>query len=260
MRFLRFVKFFAGVAIVAAILLLLYAFGRSRPQDVPWTQLDLGAPVGLFTARKLAALTEDAPRCRALLRAAGVRFTPLPPRAGPGGCGYADGVTLDPGGSRGIAYAPHSLGTACAIAAALAVWEWEVVQPAALRHFGRPVVRIDHFGSYSCRRIYGRASGRWSEHATADAVDIAGFRLGDGTRITVARDWTGDGAGERAKAAFLHDVRDGACRLFATTLSPDYNAAHADHLHLDQAARGMRGFGGGFCPRGGAAARSTARR
>jgi hypothetical protein len=33
-------------------------------------------------------------------------------------------------------------------------------------------------------------------------------------------------------------VRDGACRLFATVLSPDYNAAHRDHLHLDEAKRG----------------------
>ena len=93
------------------------------------------------------------------------------------------------------------------------------------------VVAIDHFGSYNCRHIYGRDAGNWSEHATADAVDIAGFRLADGTRISVARDWKGDGP----KAAFLREVRDGACRLFATTLSPDYNAAHRDHLHLDQA-------------------------
>ena len=40
----------------------------------------------------------------------------------------------------------------------------------------------------------------------------------------------------------LREVRDGACDLFATTLSPDYNAAHRDHLHLDQAARGARGW------------------
>ncbi|MDP1909506.1 MAG: extensin family protein, partial [Hyphomicrobium sp.] len=41
------------------------------------------------------------------------------------------------------------------------------------------------------------------------------------------------------------DVRDGACRLFSTTLSPDYNAAHADHLHFDQASRGA--VGGRLC-------------
>ncbi len=241
MRFLAVLKFLVWLALLAAIALGLYAFTRSRPQDVPWAALNLGQPIGLFTGRKLNALTRDAPLCRALLADAGVRTTPLPPREGAGGCGYADGVTLDAGGARAIAYAPRPLATACVVAASLAMWEWDVVQPAALRHFGRPVARIDHFGSYSCRRIYGRASGRWSEHSTADAVDIAGFRLGDGTRITVARDWTGAGA----KSAFLHDVRDGACRLFATTLSPDYNAAHADHLHLDQAERG-----GSFCPSG----------
>ena len=52
---------------------------------------------------------------------------------------------------------------------------------------------------------------------------------------------------ERAKVerlgAFLREVRDGACRLFPTTLSPDYNAAHADHLHLDMAERGKMGWG-----------------
>lgn len=244
MRFIGFVKFALAIGLIGAVLFGLYAFGRQRPQDVPWTPLDLGMPVGIFTARKLAALTDDAPRCTALLEAAGVRFTRLPPRRGPGGCGYADGVAFTAGGARTIALSPAPLGTSCAVAASLAMWEWEVVQPAALRRFGRPVTRIDHYGSYSCRRLYGRATGGWSEHSTADAVDIAGFRLGDGTRITVARDWKGDGA----EAAFLHDVRDGACELFATTLSPDYNAAHADHLHLDQAARGKIGWRG-FCPR-----------
>jgi hypothetical protein len=39
-------------------------------------------------------------------------------------------------------------------------------------------------------------------------------------------------------------VRDGACDLFATVLSPDYNAAHRDHFHLDQAARGASGWRG----------------
>ena len=56
------------------------------------------------------------------------------------------------------------------------------------------------------------------------------------------RDWGGEGA-EGDEAAFLRRVRDGACGIFGTVLSPDYNEAHRDHLHLDQAARGW----GGFC-------------
>ena len=127
---------------------------------------------------------------------------------------------------------------ACPLAAALASWEWDVVQPAAYAQFGSPLRQIDHFGSFACRRVYGRREGNWSEHARARAIDIAGFRLANGRRITVASDWNGGGA----PAAFLRRVRDGGCRLFGTTLSPDYNAAHRDHLHLDMADR----FGG-FC-------------
>ena len=73
-----------------------------------------------------------------------------------------------------------------------------------------------------------------------NAIDIAGFRLEDGTRISVVDDWDEDGP----RSVFLRDVRDGACDLFATVLSPDYNAAHRDHLHLDQAARGEMGWRG----------------
>ena len=228
----------AAVALFGLLALLLYASARGRPQDLPWTPLDLGAPVGMFTGAKLASLTDEAPRCRALLRRAGVRFTALPARRDGERCGYADGVRFARGGSRRMAYAPADLGVSCPVAAALSVWEWNSVQPAAERLLGSRVRRIETFGFYNCRRLYGRDSGAWSEHATADAVDVAGFVLADGRRITIARDWR-DGGRE---ARFLREVRDGACDLFATTLSPDYNAAHRDHLHLDQAERGATGW------------------
>ena len=32
---------------------------------------------------------------------------------------------------------------------------------------------------------------------------------------------------------FLHRIRDDACKVFGTTLSPDYNVQHHDHLHLE---------------------------
>jgi hypothetical protein len=166
-----------------------------------------------------------------------VAYTALPAR-GDARCGYADGIRFGSSGSRSIGYAPAGLATSCPVAAALAMWEWNVVQPAAERLLGTRVATVEHFGSYSCRRLYGRDAGAWSEHSTADAVDIAGFRLADGRRISVVGDWAGDDA----EARFLRAVRDGACDLFATTLSPDYNAAHRDHLHLDQAERGATGW------------------
>ena len=226
-----------ALIVLPAIMLAVQHF-RGRPQDLPWTRLDLAEPIGLFTGAKLAALGTDYPQCRALLDRAGVQYARLAPVSA-GQCGYDDAVRLDPGGSRTIALDPAKPGMACPVAAALAMWEWNIVQPAALRRFGSRVVAIEHFGTYNCRDIAG--SAMLSEHAHARAIDIAGFELANGKRITVARNWSGDDA----EALFLHDIRDGACRLFATTLSPDYNAAHRDHLHLDQAMRG--GVAWGVC-------------
>ena len=214
-----------------------YLYGREyvrrHPQDVPWTELKLRDPVGRFTLRKLVTLGEQPAQCRALLADAGIADVPVPPRRSGDQCGYADGMRLAKGG-RSTAFAPTGVVTACPVAAALALFEREALQPSAARHFGSEVTAVEHAGSYSCRRLYGRAEGPFSEHATADAIDIIGFKLADGTRINVLGDWQSAGP----KGAFLRDVRDGACGLFATVLSPDYNAAHADHLHLDQAARG----------------------
>ncbi len=224
-----------GLLVLAG--LLLYGLARGNPEDLPWTKLDLTQPVGAFTGRKLAELADDGGRCTTLLRQAGVRFERLANRHDGPQCGYDHAVRFARGGALAIGYRPADLGTNCAVAAGLALWEWHVVQPAALRRFGQRVRSIEHFGSYSCRRMYGRDSGDWSEHATANAVDIAGFTLEDGTRISILRDWE-DGEDGR----FLDEVRDGACDLFATVLSPDYNEAHRDHLHLDQAGRGAFGW------------------
>jgi hypothetical protein len=236
MHFLRFLKIFLLLGALAFAALLLWGYARSHPEDLPWSPLDLSQPVGAFTGRKLAGVSGE--QCRALLSRAGVRFTPLPARAPGSRCGYEDAVRVRPGGAVEIAFAPRDLGTSCPVAAALALWEWHVVQPAALEHFGRKVAAIEHFGSYSCRRMYGRSGGAWSEHASANAVDIAGFRLEGGTRISVLADWHKSGP----RAAFLREVRDGGCRLFATVLSPDYNEAHRDHFHFDQAERGAMGW------------------
>lgn len=217
------------LAAVAAGGLMVRDYARRHPENVPWAALDLRHPIGTFTGRRLNALGEDPARCRALLTQAGMRFTALPPRNDGPQCGYDNAVRLSGSGAL-----PGDVGTACPVAAALILWEREIVQPAARRHFGRQVAAIDHFGSYGCRRLYGREEGSWSEHARANALDVAGFRLAGGARITIAADWRDPGA----KGRFLREVRDGACTLFATVLSPDYNEAHRDHLHLDQASRG----------------------
>ncbi|MBH1992585.1 MAG: extensin family protein [Sphingomonadaceae bacterium] len=227
---------FILLGVVLCLALIGYAGMRQRPQDLPWTDLDLGQPIGLFTGRKLAALTGDRAQCLALLDRAGVDYVAMQP-GGSGQCAYTDAVRLK-ADAQAIALSPASVAPSCPVVAALKLWEWQVVQPAAQRIYGQPVRTIRHFGSFSCRRMYGRSQGDFSEHATADAIDIAGFTLADGRRISVLGDWPGEGK----DAAFLHAVRDGACDLFSTVLSPDYNAAHRDHFHLDQAERGKTGW------------------
>lgn len=220
-------------ALLATAGLALWAWARRHPGDVPWTPLDLAQPPGRFTPGKIAALRDTPGACAEELEAAGVRFTELPARSGDR-CGYSDGVRLTGKGPLDLRFSPTGLGTSCPVAAGVAVWNWHGLQAAAERHLGSPVVTIEHFGSYSCRRLYGRDEGAWSEHATANALDVAGFVLADGQRVRVVSDWGGDGP----EARFLHDARAAACAGFTTVLSPDYNAAHRDHLHLDQARRG----------------------
>nr|WP_280638934.1 extensin family protein [Sphingomicrobium aestuariivivum] len=165
-------------------------------------------------------MADDPQACLALVRAAGIAEDFAPPRRpDEPQCGYDDGIDLD--------LPPTDIAAACPVAAALHLWQRDVLAPAAATHLGTTVTPV-HNGSYNCRRLYGRGDGPWSRHATADAIDIAGFRTGEGRTLTLLRDWDGS----PSDATFLRAARDGACDLFSSVLSPDYNAAHADHLHL----------------------------
>lgn len=180
----------------------------------------------MLTRYKLSKLNGDADRCRDTLGTTGMDFEALTDRETGPACGFTNAVR--------VRSTPTEVGDefslSCRTAVSLAMWERHVVQPAAQRHFGLDVARFEHFGSYSCRNVYGRPEATRSRHATAEAWDIAGFVLTDGTRIRIAQHWDGD----VRESAFLRDLRDGACRFFDGVLSPDYNAAHHDHLHLDR--------------------------
>ena len=115
----------------------------------------------------------------------------------------------------------------CELALKLDEFEINVVQVAAQRHFNRRLVQIRHYGAYACRNISG--TRRLSEHARGQAIDIAGFELEGGLKISVKDHWRGAGA----RTAFLREVAKGACRLFSVVLTPKSNAEHLDHLHLD---------------------------
>ena len=198
----------------------------------PWAPLDLAEAPDLFTRFKLMRLADGPPAaCLAWLDAAGVRHVPLADRQDAGGCGWQGATRLSMfGGVRLSATAP----LACPSVVALALWERHGLQAAARERLGSTVVAIDHLGSYACRDIAGSAAGRRSEHARANALDVAGFRLSDGRRVSVLKDWQADAERKPAAALFLLDAEKSACPFFSAVLGPAYNAAHRDHFHLDR--------------------------
>lgn len=227
-----------GLAALAAAVAGALRFGpgvveRIPPRWNPWAPLTLTAPPDRFLRFRLDRLSADPAQCRRLLDEAAavgdLEYVPVPDRVTAPGCGFTNAVRIS-ATSASIGREPIAM--SCPAAASLALWERHVLQPAAVARFGSAVRRIEHYGTYACRGLYHRTAGPRSRHASADAFDVAGFVLEDGRRIRVLKDWGGEAGAD--EAAFLREVRDGACRYFDAVLSPDYNAAHRDHFHLDR--------------------------
>lgn len=192
----------------------------------PFAPLRVADEVSWLTRMKLLRLERSGPQCLGVLAESDVSYRPVSDREDRDGCGLSNAVEVTEA-SRALS---RSFTASCPLAVAWALFDRHVVGPAARRHLGQDVVRAVHFGTYACRNINHRAEGRRSEHATANAIDLAGFVLADGRQITVRGDWAGS---DPRRAAFLRDVRDGACGFFDVVLSPDYNEAHRDHFHFD---------------------------
>ncbi|WP_410017421.1 extensin family protein [Pseudomonas sp. 13B_2.1_Bac1] len=191
----------------------------------PWAPLDVRAAPNLLTRFKLGRLQDDPALCDQVLKTSGLRVSHQADTPADAACPLRNVLRVQ-GADVGLS---SSFLASCPLAVAFALFERHSLQPAAQAVFGQAVTRVDHLGSFACRNIYNRAEGRLSQHASANAVDIAGFRLADGRSISVLKDWPGEGDAAR----FLRQVREGACNDFNVVLSPDYNAAHRNHFHLD---------------------------
>lgn len=172
----------------------------------------------------------DSGVCLASLGTNGVSYAPLPDRYYAPGCQAVGSVRIDRlAGDGGAGFALSNLGpVACPLAQAFAAWARYGVDRAARQMLGSGLARIETMGSYSCRVVAG--SQRLSAHSRAEAIDIGGFVLADGRKIGVKSGWSGASEQERA---FLRTVHTSACKRFGTVLGPAYNAAHADHLHVE---------------------------
>ncbi len=216
-------------AVLPAFVLLAgcLAGGNDRP---PPPRQDAGRPFGYRTPP--SAQTRA---CLGDLSRDGIRYSPVPDQNFGGGCAIAGAVSL-----LDIGVPVTGLGAMrCGLARAFGGWVRYAVAPAAYQILGSNLVRVETYGTYACRAVIGNAAAanRLSGHAVANAVDVAAFVLADGRRVTVARDWRS--ASEQMRA-FWRAIHASACKRFGTVLSPDYNPAHRDHLHLEDDA-------GGFC-------------
>jgi hypothetical protein len=212
---------------LAAVALMMAIVAWAPPQDLPWTPLSLDAPIGLATHWKFERAAAHLDQCRQILQQAGVAFQVEPDRR-MGACDPLDTLRLTDGALTPLQPAGPLM--SCPLALGYAFWTRHSLQPAAQAMFGESVVGIEHVGTFACRNIYNEVDGRRSEHAFANALDVTGFRLASGRRVTVGGDFRGVTPG----GAFLHAARTGACAWFHVVLSPDYNRQHASHFHVDQ--------------------------
>lgn len=99
----------------------------------------------------------------------------------------------------------------CPTASAVATWLDEI-----------KASTINHMGTLNCRKQ--RSSNIYSEHSFGTAIDISHI-----DNASVKNDW--GKSSENGKA--LKIATASACKHFNNVLTPDTNALHGDHYHLD---------------------------
>lgn len=215
-------SFLQRFLLIAGVFALAACGGREKPQSPRY-----GDNMSSQYARQ----------CMANLKSKSVRFAGLPSKSFDGGCRMIDTIKLMDFGTPAT-----NLGAmTCPLASSFTDWARYGVAPAAKHYLGSEVVKIETMGTFNCRVVNGSRSGKLSEHAFANAVDVSAFVLRDGRRVSVLNGWRGSAA----EQAFLRRLHQSACKRFGTVLGPDYNAAHANHFHFDM-AKSMRN-GSAYC-------------
>ena len=165
--------------------------------------------------------------CFADLSRQDVRISPMVDRDKGGGCRVIGAVQLIDIGVP----VTNLKAMRCGLADEFTGWTRHAVAPAAYQILGSELVRVESMGSYACRNVVGVPGvEKLSGHAIANAVDISAFILQDGRRITVQQGWH---SSDPRIHDFFQTIHSSACKRFGTVLSPDYNSAHYNHLHLE---------------------------
>ncbi len=216
---------------VGATLLVSVAVGEMtlESRHLPWRPLAIDDRAGFATGFKLR-LIDLGPSawCQDLLAESKLLQTRLlEAHVGKNDCGWSQAYHVEESGGVSLS-GKSTYAMQCDLAVGVHIWIRSIDQHAQ-EILGSGLKRIHHFGTYSCRRMYNRDSGRLSEHAFAKAWDVSGFELEDDRIVSVLSHWKKRGP----MREFLRAVHNDACRVFNVTLGPDYNTAHHDHFHVD---------------------------
>ncbi len=211
---------------------------QKRPQSEPSVATTQDQPASKAepidpSGTTLVAIDEAAQlACERQLNAMGVTFEKRPPISDGNGCLVPAPLEVSSLGASVSLKPPAILN--CSVTLAVANWVKNVVQPFAEKSFpGKKLSAIRQASGYVCRPRNNAESSKLSEHATANAIDIAGFEFDDKSFHDVKiRQRTGS-----LEEAFQKAVRFSACLDFTTVLGPLSDANHSDHLHFDLAQR-----------------------
>lgn len=219
--------------IVILVLLLVIGFGCYKlimfflPDNVnPFQPLRIADKPTFVTKTKINRLKSHPDECIAVLENSTLTFEKIEDQKTGENCAYKNVAMLQ---QSGISYGGDIILT-CPALVALTIWERHDLQPLAIKLFNQKIIRVRHYGTYACRNINNARQGRRSQHAYANAIDIAGFVLADGREISVLKDWGKDSE----KGTFLTAIHQSACKRFSTVLGPNYNDLHKNHFHFDQ--------------------------
>ncbi|MGH6874735.1 MAG: extensin family protein [Aestuariivirgaceae bacterium] len=206
-------------------------------QDMIFVETDVDTGLALPRLRSYgnwpkSSVTAARERCEKVLRGLEVELKAKDPIGDSKGCGIAYPVSVSK--IAGVRLTPAAT-VNCGMVAALHRWITDIAQPAAKREFGTRLVGLQIASSYACRRRNSAATGKLSEHAIGNAIDIADFRFSNRVEASVAGGWNGASRGLSItnRGSFLKSTRKGACTYFNTVLGPGADPFHKDHYHLD---------------------------
>ena len=178
--------------------------------------------------------------CEERLEAAGISYKPA--RIGVGRkhegvytCGAKQVVRYKRGPGK-IKYSKSSPLLTCTMALALVDLE-RVVQEEAEAIFGSRVVKIDHMGTYNCRKMANYDF--ISEHSFANGIDLKAFTLANGRQISVLDHFKPNVPDEECddRAKFLRRVANRLWdeQVFSVVVTPYFDNLHRNHIHVDLA-------------------------